>query len=252
MKYIKDINEAFIHSHNQENEIIKPIWGIDEDDLFNYLSDITDEFDAEIKCSFQLVSPKGIVYELRKSNIEVIESYASAGFKRQIMIVITVPNIINDNNTAKAKSLLIDCIKGVDDYDIYDIHESGKSIQVLLCMNNGKKVFNTHKKTNRYFEDIIKGLGQNYDTTIIKYFKLKDKYYQKYLEGSVSSYLIKCKNSYKVELSSISNIEIAKNNFESALLSLEESGNFNNISYDFVISTGNNITVSFEIFIYDN
>lgn len=76
MKYIKRINEGFSKKFQKYSDILRQIWFVSEEDLFNSFSEVSEEFDVEFNFTFALKSPKGKRYELTETKIETLESYS--------------------------------------------------------------------------------------------------------------------------------------------------------------------------------
>lgn len=64
MKHIIKFNEKFTHKWRSKDDLISSVWGITEDEIFDAISDVEDEWDVEIKCEFLLQSPKGQKFQL--------------------------------------------------------------------------------------------------------------------------------------------------------------------------------------------
>lgn len=259
MKHIKKINEAFEHVWNKKDDLINSIWGITEDDIFDALSDVEDEWEAIIKCDFFLESPKGLKFHL-SNNEEQMEAFGAAGFLPIIGVTIETKQDIR-----LIQSTLTDSLKNLDDWFLYDVSKSSHVIKIYLApekpeTEKTKKVKSSyHKRINSFFNDFFPEFrNHHYRVLINKSFERDGRFYIKYPGGfSVKKiYSIILEKIYNVDLSMIDELVEIKKCLETCIQKLGEVEDFYDISYDFEIKTQKTeeektIDVVFSIAVYE-
>lgn len=161
MKHIRKINEAFLHNWRKKDDLISSVWGITEDEIFDALSDVEDEWDVEIKCEFFLQSPKGQKFQLT-GNDEQMEAFGAAGFLPIIGVYIETLQDIR-----LIQSTLMDSLKNLDDWFLYDVSKTKNVLKVYLApeqpeTEKTKKVKTSyHKRINAFFNEYFPELKKH-------------------------------------------------------------------------------------------
>lgn len=246
MRYLKNIKEAFVHKWSKNDNLILPIWGVTENDIFDAFSDLEDEFDVEIKCDFLLRSPKGNLFNLKEENSEIIESYAAANFQPIIQIRVSTGDDIRE-----VQSVLMDCIKNLDGYYLYHASKGRNHLEIQLTQDEElKEKSKYHNKSNSYFKnysDSIKEKGFKF--IVNKIFEVGDKHYIKLPESMRSNkiYLINIEKSYGLDnINMVDELYEVKKIFENINNEINSSKDFKSTSSGFEISSTNvAVTVRF-------
>ena len=259
MKYIKKINEKFLHNWRRKDELISSIWGITEDEIFDALSDVEDEHDVEIKCEFFLQSPKGQKFQLT-GNDEKMEAYGAAGLLPIIGVYIETLQDIR-----LIQSTLMDSLKNLDEWFLFDVSKTKQTLKIYLAQENPQSDFKSkelyHKKINSYFNEFFPEFKKhNYRVLINKAFEKQGRFFIKHPDGPVFQvkklYSVVIEKIYNADLSMIDELYEMKKCFETCLVKLSEVEDFYDISYDFEMETTKTeeektIHVTFSIAIYE-
>lgn len=266
MKYIRKINEKFLHNWSKKDDLIESVWGITEDEIFDALSDVEDEWEVEIKCEFFLQSSKGQKYQLT-GNDEQMEAFAAAGFLPIVGIYISTPQDIR-----LIQSTLMDSLKNLDDWFLYDVSKSKSVIKVYLAPEQTgekleKKKSSYHKRINSFFNDFFPEFKKHgYRVLINKIFEKQGgwsapyRFFIKHPEGPVREvkklYSIVLEKIYNVDLAMIDELAEVKKCLEICLQKLDAVEDFYDTSYDFEIETSKSeeektIHVTFSIAVYE-
>jgi len=260
MKHIRKIDEAFLHNWRKKDDLISSVWGITEDEIFDALSDVEDEWEVEIKCEFFLQSSKGQKYQLT-GNDEQMEAFAAAGFLPIVGVYISTPQDIR-----LIQSTLMDSIKNLDDWFLYDVSKSKNTLKVYLAPEQTgekleKKKSSYHKRINSFFNDFFPEFKKHgYRVLINKAFEKEGRFFIKHPDGPTSQvkklYSIVLEKIYNVDLAMIDELAEVKKCLETCFTKLNEVEDFYDISYDFEIETSKSeeektIHVTFSIAVYE-
>jgi hypothetical protein len=260
MKHIKKINEKFLHNWRKKDDLISSVWGITEDEIFDAISDVEDEWDVEIKCEFFLQSPKGQKFQLT-NNDEKIEAYGAAGFLPIIGIYIET-----NQDIRLIQSTLIDSLKNLDDWFLYDVTKTKNQLKIYLAPEQtGEKIEKMksgyHKRINAFFNEYFPELKKHgYKIIINKTFEKQGRFFIKHPEGPTwqvkKLYSIVLENVYNIDLKMIDDLAEVKQCLETCFQKLNEVEDFYDISYDFEIETSKTeeektIHVIFSIAVYE-
>jgi hypothetical protein len=267
MRHLKKINEKFIHNWRSKEALISEIWDISEDDIFDAFSDIEDEFDVEIKCTFVLRSPKGHNFTLEADNDELIEGYGAAGFKPIIQILIKTADydngiVSNLYDIREIQSVMMDCLKNIDGYAMSDVSKTKRSISLELVQEGtyGEKEVSLksgyHRKSNINFTTYTTAFKQKgYKVIVNKIFEKDGKYYIKLPTGPIWNpehpvrnatkklYSIMMEKVYAPDFNLIEEVHELKGVFESTLTTIIDTNDFFDVSYDFELTTKDVATV---------
>jgi len=260
MKHIRKINEAFLHNWRKKDDLIESVWGITEDEIFDALSDVEDEWEVDIKCEFFLQSPKGQKFQLT-SNDEQMEAFGAAGFLPIVGVYIETPQDIR-----LIQSTLMDSLKNLDDWFLYDVSKSKNTLKVYLDPEQTgekleKKKSSYHKRINSSFNDFFPEFKKH------GYRVLINKAFEKEVTGQFVEvmpvalaekklYSIVLEKIYNVDLNMIDELAEVKKCLETCFKKLNEVEDFYDISYDFEIETSKSeeektIHVTFSIAVYE-
>ena len=261
MKHIRKIDEAFLHNWRKKDDLISSVWNITEDEIFDALSDVEDEWEVDIKCEFFLQSPKGQKFQLT-SNDEQMEAFGAAGFLPIVGVYIETPQDIR-----LIQSTLMDSLKNLDDWFLYDVSKSKNTLKVYLApeqpeTEKTKKVKTSyHKRINSSFNDFFPEFKKHgYRVLINKAFEKEGRFFIKHPDGPTSQvkklYSIVLEKIYNVDLNMIDELAEVKKCLETCFKKLNEVEDFYDISYDFEIETSKSeeektIHVTFSIAVYE-
>ena len=260
MRHIKNINETFLHNWRKKDDLISSVWGITEDEIFDAISDVEDEWDVEIKCEFFLQSPKGQKFQLT-NNDEKIEAYGAAGFLPIVGIYIETRQDIRS-----VQSTLMDSLKNLDDWFLYDVSKTKNSLKIYLAPEQTgekieKKKSSYHKRINSFFNEYFPELKKHgYKIIINKAFEKQGRFFIKHPEGPTwqvkKLYSIVLENVYNINLKMIDDLAEVKQCLETCFQKLTEVEDFYDVSYDFEMETHKNegektINVIFSIAVYE-
>lgn len=269
MKHIRKINEAFLHNWRKKDDLIESVWGITEDEIFDALSDVEDEWEVDIKCEFFLQSPKGQKFQLT-SNDEQMEAFGAAGFLPIVGVYIETPQDIR-----LIQSTLMDSLKNLDDWFLYDVSKTKNTLKVYLAPEQTgekleKKKSSYHKRINSFFNDFFPEFKKHgYRVLINKAFEKEGRFFIKHPEGVTwqpghpmgnkaikKLYSIVLEKIYNVDLAMIDELAEVKKCLETCFTKLNEVEDFYDISYDFEIETSKSeeektIHVTFSIAVYE-
>ena len=260
MKHIRKIDEAFVHNWRKKDDLISSVWGITEDEIFDALSDVEDEWEVEIKCEFFLQSPKGQKYQLA-GNEEQMEAFAATGFLPIVGVYINTPQDIR-----LIQSTLMDSLKNLDDWFLSDVSKSKNTLKVYLAPEQTgekleKKKSSYHKRINSSFNDFFPEFKKHgYRVLINKAFEKEGRFFIKHPDGPTSQvkklYSIVLEKIYNVDLAMIDELSEVKKCLETCFKKLNEVEDFYDTSYDFEIETSKSeeektIHVTFSIAVYE-
>ncbi len=119
MKHIKLFNESVIRSYTKQqydDYKIESLCKYSESDLIEIFSEITDEYDTEIKFRFFIQFPSQLM-DMMKMTPEKCESYIESGLYPVIRM--SILNISKD--TKKIITEITESSSGLEDYKLYDI-----------------------------------------------------------------------------------------------------------------------------------
>lgn len=260
MKHLKKINESFLHnsSHGKKDDLISSIWGITEDEIFDAISDVEDEWDVNIKCEFFLKSPKGQKFQLT-NNDEQMEAFVASGFLPIIGIYIDTLQDIR-----LIQSTLMDSMKNLDDWFLFDVVKTKNELSIYLAPEQtveklGKKNSSYHKRINTFFNEYFSEFKKHgYKIIINKAFERQGRFTIKYPEGQSQVkklYSIVLENVYNINLEMIDCLTEVKQCLETCFQKLSDVEDFYDISYDFEMETHKTdektINVIFIIAVYE-
>ncbi len=237
MKYIKNIRESFTHNWNKKNDLILSIWGITEDEIFDSLSDIEDDFNVTIKCEFFLESPSKKKFRLA-NNDEQMEAFAESGFKPLIGIYIE-----STDDIEQIQSTLLDSIKNLNDWYIHDMDKLKHDISLYISPEKSdfKEMNLYHKKINSYFTNLFTEFKKNHFDTYIKKYFIKDKTaytvlsHFKYDDSVKKLYRIEFMKLYTPSLEFIDELQEMKKKLENIIQELNKNEDFYDIKSGFTI-----------------
>lgn len=237
MKYIRSIKESFNHNWNKKNDLILSIWGITEDEIFDSLSDIEDDFNVTIKCEFFLESPSKKKFQLT-NNDEQMEAFAESGFRPIIGIYIE-----STDDIELIQSTLLDSIKNLNDWCIDDMDKLKHNISLYISPEKSdfKEMNLYHKKINSYFTNLFTEFKKNHFDTYIKKYFIKDKTaytvltHFKYDNSVKKLYKIEFMKLYTPNLTFIDELQEMKKNLENIIQELNKNEDFYDIKSGFTI-----------------
>ncbi len=171
-------NESYKKNYSDIKDIVRSIWKIDEDEIFEAFTDLHDEIDyVDIEISLFLKSANNeYLLDYEYSNLEKIESLAEAGFKPCININFSPENsnhVVSREKMYTIQAYAMEAIYNIDDYSIFKTRSSyGHFIISLEYNENSYEVKSKyHKKPLSSFEPILKYFKDNlYDVSFSRLF----------------------------------------------------------------------------------
>lgn len=119
MKHIKLFNESVIRNYTKQqydDYKIESLCKYSESDLIEIFSEITDEYDTEIKFRFFIQFPSQLM-DMMKMTPEKCESYIESG----LYPVIRMSILNSSKDTKKIITEITESSSGLEDYKLYDI-----------------------------------------------------------------------------------------------------------------------------------
>jgi hypothetical protein len=169
-------NESYKKNYSSIENTIKYIWGLTEDDIFEVFNDLHDDIqDVDIELVFYIKGKNGqYILDRQHSNLEVIEAYASIGYKPCITINFgsNTVTILNDE-MLRIQSYVMEAIYNIEDYSIFSSKSGYGYFQISLEFNEDSYKVKSlyHKKTLSSFEPIFKYFKENsYNVTFSRIF----------------------------------------------------------------------------------
>lgn len=122
MKFLKKFNESLIRSYNKQqydDYQIEKLWKVNETDIIEIFSDLTDEYDATVKVNFYIQFPSKLI-NILKVTPEKCESYIESGLWP--VIVLTVHH--KEEDATKIENYINETAVGLDEYTLSKIESN--------------------------------------------------------------------------------------------------------------------------------
>ena len=216
MKRLKYIFEStYVRKHNRNENFIKSIWFVTEDEIFESFAELHDGIDVSIEVKFYLKGKNfEYVYENKLEVEEKTEAYAAAGLTPCIEVYIK-------SNESKEKdrrmhSYAIESLYHIEDYSLFDLKRGDGYLKLRLKFDENsletKALY--HKKSARSFNDLLKDFRSNgYECNVSRVFLKDSKMNLMHTTGSLPMYYMTLEKTYKIELEMIDELSKIKSIF---------------------------------------
>ena len=216
MKRLKYIFEStYVRKHDRNENFIKSIWFVTEDEIFESFAELHDGIDVSIEVKFYLKGKNfEYVYENKLEVEEKTEAYAAAGLTPCIEVYIK-------SNESKEKdrrmhSYAIESLYHIEDYSLFDLKRGDGYLKLRLKFDENsletKALY--HKKSARSFNDLLKDFRSNgYECNVSRVFLKDSKMNLMHTTGSLPMYYMTLEKTYKIELEMIDELSKIKSIF---------------------------------------
>jgi hypothetical protein len=216
MKRLKYIFEStYVRKHDRNENFIKSIWFVTEDEIFESFAELHDGIDVSIEVKFYLKGKNfEYVYENKLEVEEKTEAYAAAGLTPCIEVYIK-------SNESKEKdrrmhSYAIESLYHIEDYSLFDLKRGDGYLKLRLKFDENsletKALY--HKKSARSFNDLLKDFRTNgYECNVSRVFLKDSKMNLMHTTGSLPMYYMTLEKTYKIELEMIDELSKIKSIF---------------------------------------
>lgn len=236
--------------HSSNDEFIKSIWFVTEDEVFESFAELHDSMDVTIDVRFSL---KNVKFELDlhtdltldsapgKLNLERIEAYAAAGLKPNIMVEIKLNNPkAGDRDDRKMHAYAMESLHHIEDYSLYDVKRGHGYLKLYLKQDDNSETTKSlyHKKSARSFKEPLSEFRKiGYTPTVSRSFAKGDKLNLMYTPESKKLYYITLQKDYKIEVEMIDELYYAKNKFTELINNLNQLPDITHVDENFDIGT---------------
>lgn len=216
MKRLKYIFEStYVRKHNRNENFIKSIWFVTEEEIFESFAELHDGIDVSIEVKFYLKGKNfEYVYENKLQVEEKTEAYAAAGLTPCIEVYIK-------SNESKEKdrrmhSYAIESLYHIEDYSLFDLKRGDGYLKLRLKFDENsletKALY--HKKSARSFNELLKDFRENgYECNVSRVFLKDSKMNLMHTTGSLPMYYMTLEKTYKIELEMIDELSKIKSFF---------------------------------------
>jgi len=213
LKYL--FESTYVRRHDRNENFIKSIWFITEDEIFESFAELHDGIDVSIEVKFYLKGKNfEYVYENKLEVEEKTEAYAAAGLTPCIEVYIK-------SNESKEKdrrmhSYAIESLYHIEDYSLFDLKRGDGYLKLRLKFDENsletKALY--HKKSARSFNDLLKDFRANkYECNVSRVFLKDSKMNLMHTTGSLPMYYMTLEKTYKIELEMIDELSKIKSIF---------------------------------------
>jgi hypothetical protein len=228
LKYL--FESTYVRKHNKNENFIKSIWFITEDEIFESFAELHDGVDVNIEINFYLKG-KNFKHELHKDltidtppgrlNLERTEAYAASGLTPCFEVVITKNDSSKEDRRMHAYA--IESLHHIEDYSLFDVKRGSGYLKLYLKFDENsletKALY--HKKSARSFNDLLKDFRANrYECNVSRVFINGPKMNLMHTTGSTPIYYMTLEKIYKIELEMIDELSKIKPIFETLLENL--------------------------------
>jgi hypothetical protein len=216
MKRLKYIFEStYVRKNNRNENFIKSIWFVTEDEIFESFTELHDGIDVSIEVKFYLKGKNfEYVYENKLEVEEKTEAYAAAGLTPCIEVYIK-------SNESKEKdrrmhSYAIESLYHIEDYSLFDLKRGDGYLKLRLKFDENsletKALY--HKKSARSFNELLKEFRANgYECNVSRVFLKDSKMNLMHTTGSLPMYYMTLERTHKIELEMIDELSKIKSIF---------------------------------------
>ncbi len=216
MRKVRSFFEStYVRKHDRNENFIKSIWFVTEDEIFESFAELHDGIDVSIEVKFYLKGKNfEYVYENKLEVEEKTEAYAAAGLTPCIEVYIK-------SNESKEKdrrmhSYAIESLYHIEDYSLFDLKRGDGYLKLRLKFDENsletKALY--HKKSARSFNDLLKDFRSNgYECNVSRVFLKDSKMNLMHTTGSLPMYYMTLEKTYKIELEMIDELSKIKSIF---------------------------------------
>jgi len=265
MRSLKHIFEStYIRRHNINENFIKSIWFITEDEIFESLAELHDGSDVDIEINFYLKG-KNFEYELHKDltinsapgklNLERTEAYAASGLTPCVMVHIKKNN--ERESDRKIHAYAMESLHNIEDYSLFDLKRGAGYLKLYLKLDDNSQESKSfyHKKSARSFNSLFSEFREKgYDAVVSRSFAKDGKLNLMYTQGSKKLYYITLEKSYKIEIEMIDELYQIKNKFKQLINNLNQLPDIYHINEIFDMnksSENKQILIQFTLYVYE-
>jgi hypothetical protein len=268
MRRLKHFFESsYIRNNSKTEELIKSIWFITEDEIFESFSELHDGIDVDISINFYLKG-KNFKYELNKNltidtpqgqlNLERIEAYAASGLMPCFEIDIIKNN--DKESDRKMHAYAIESLHQIEEYSLFDIKRGLGYLKLHLKLDDNSQQYKSfyHKKSARSFNSLFSEFKKyGYDVVVSRSFAKDNKLNLMYSNGSKKLYYITLEKNNKIELKMIDELSTIKLELINLINKLNKLPDIYHVDELFDIKTTdkdpmkNQILTQFTLYVYE-
>jgi len=265
MKNLKHIFESsYVKKYSRNEEFIKSIWFLNEDDIFESFAELHDGTDVNIEIDFYLKG-KNFEHELHKDltintppgqlNLERTEAYASSGLTPCFIVNIKKNN--DNDNDRKIHAYAMESLHNIEDYSLFDLKRGSGYLKLYLKLDDNSQESKSfyHKKSARSFNSLFSEFReQGYDVVVSRSFAKDGKLNLMHTNGSKKLYYITLEKSYKLEINMIDELYQIKNKFKELINNLNQLPDIYHINEIFDMnksSENKQILIQFTLYVYE-
>lgn len=241
MKRLKHIFEStYVRKHNRNENFIKSIWFITEDEIFETFAELHDGMDVSIEVKFYLKGKNfEYTYENKLEVEERIEAYAASGLTPCFEVVITKNDSKEDR---RMHTYAIESLHHIEDYSLFDVKRGSGYLKLYLKFDENsletKSLY--HKRSARSFNELLKDFrSSGYDCNVSRVFisDSTNKMNLMYTKGHLPIYYMTLEKTYKIELDVLDELAKIKSSFIKLKDDLFELPNIYQVKHSFDIET---------------
>lgn len=213
LKYL--FESTYVRKHNRNENFIKSIWFITEDEIFEAFAELHDGIDVSIEIKFYLKGKNfEYTYENKLEVEERIEAYAASGLKPCIEVLIKSNE--NKEKDRRMHSYAIESLYHIEDYSLFDLKRGDGYLKLRLKFDENsletKSLY--HKKSARSFNEYLKDIrSSGYECNVSRVFLKDSKMNLMHTTGSLPMYYMTLEKTYKIELEMIDELSKVKSIF---------------------------------------
>lgn len=261
LKYL--FESTYVRKHNRNENFIKSIWFITEDEIFEAFAELHDGVDVNIEINFYLKG-KNFKHELHKDltidtppgrlNLERTEAYAASGLTPCFEVVITKNDSKEDR---RMHAYAIESLHHIEDYSLFDVKRGSGYLKLYLKFDENsletKSLY--HKRSARSFNDLLKDFrSSGYECNISRVFisEGSNKMNLMYTKGHLPIYYMTLEKTYKIELDMLDELAKMKSSFVKLTDDLFNLPNIYQVKHSFDIEkVEGELKVKFLLHVYE-
>ena len=213
LKYL--FESTYVRKHNRNENFIKSMWFITEDEIFEAFAELHDGIDVSIEIKFYLKGKNfEYTYENKLEVEERIEAYAASGLTPCIEVLIKSNE--NKEKDRRMHSYAIESLYHIEDYSLFDLKRGYGYLKLRLKFDENsletKSLY--HKKSARSFNEYLKDIrSSGYECNVSRVFLKDSKMNLMHTTGSLPMYYMTLEKTYKIELEMIDELSKVKSIF---------------------------------------
>ena len=238
LKYL--FESTYVRKHNRNENFIKSIWFITEDEIFEAFAELHDGMDVSIEVKFYLKGKNfEYTYENKLEVEERIEAYAASGLTPCFEVVITKNDSKEDR---RMHAYAIESLHHIEDYSLFDVKRKSGYLKLYLKFDENsletKSLY--HKRSARSFNDLLKDFrSSGYECNVSRVFisEGSNKMNLMYTKGHLPIYYMTLEKTYKIELDVLDELAKMKSIFVKLTDDLFNLPNIYQVKHSFDIET---------------